>query len=355
MGEILGVGTTHYPPLISPDEERSFPLTRTLKHNKNVPEEMKIPTNWPEPMRIEYGEDEGVASAKLHRERLVKSFRVVNQEIHAFDPDFILIFGDDQYENFKEDIIPPFCILAYDEPESTPFSKGYAAGKRNAWDEPTDKVFKYRGHPEAARWLTSRLIEQGIDMAYAYKPLHDPGLPHSIQNTLLFLDYDRKGFDIPVVPMAVNCYGSKIISNRGGILPHKENGKYLEPDPPGPTIKRCMEVGAAIARSLRDSPWRVALVASSSWSHAFLTEKNHFLWPDIDSDRTMYEALEAGDYDAWRRVTTPQIEAAGQQELLNWACLLGAMAELDRKPEILDYIETYIFNSNKCMALFRPQ
>ena len=175
-----------------------------------------------------------------------------------------------------------------------------------------------------------------------------------ILNTLLFLDYDRKGFDIPVVPFAVNCYGSKVISNRGGILPHKENGKFLEPDPPGPSIKRCMQVGAATARALMQSPWRVALVASSSWSHAFLTEKNHFLWPDIDSDRAMFEALQAGDYDAWKDVSTPQIEAAGQQELLNWACLLGAMAELERKPEVLDYVETYVFNSNKCMAVFRP-
>jgi len=30
------------------------------------------------------------------------------------------------------------------------------------------------------------------------------------------------------------------------------------------------------------------------------------------------------------------------------------MRELDRKPEILDYLETYVLNSNKCMAIFRP-
>ena len=354
MAEILGVGVTHYPPMIIADEEKAFPLNVTLAHDERVPEHLKNPSNWPEPMRIEYGEDEGVKSAEEHRERLVKSFRVISQEIKAFNPDFILMFGDDQYENFKEDIIPPFCVLAYTDPECAPFSKGYARGKRNAWDEPVDKVFKYKGHPEAARWLTSQLIDQGIDMAYAYKPLHDPGLPHSIQNTMLFFDYDREGFDFPVVPVAVNCYGSKIISNRGGILPYKENGEYLQPDPPGPTMKRCMEVGAAVARVLRDSPWRVALVGSSSWSHAFLTEKNHYLWPDIESDRAMFEALHSGDYDTWANTPTSQIEAAGQQELLNWACLLGAMSELDQKPEILDYLETYIFNSNKCMALFRP-
>ncbi len=35
-------------------------------------------------------------------------------------------------------------------------------------------------------------------------------------------------------------------------------------------------------------------------------------------------------------------------------CLAGAMSELGRKPEIVDYYETYIFNSTKCLAVFQP-
>ena len=102
------------------------------------------------------------------------------------------------------------------------------------------------------------------------------------------------------------------------------------------------------------SPWRVALIASSSWSHAFLTEKNHWLWPDVESERHRFEELRDADYDAWSKLTTAAIEDAGQQELLNWLCLAGAMAELGYKPDIVDYIESYIFNSNKCIALFKP-
>ena len=355
MAEILGVGLTHYPPLIIPDEEGRIPLRITLARDERVSPEMKIPANWPEAMRVEYGEDEGVTAAIAHRERLVKSFLRLRDEIEAFDPDFVLIWGDDQYENFKEDIIPPFCILAYDEIVCQPFAgEGPFSGKSNVWKEPVDKEFKYRGHPEAARFLTSGLINQGIDMAYSYKSLHHAGLAHAFINTLMYLDYDRKGFDIPVVPWAVNCYGSKIISNRGGILPHKVNGVPLPLDPPGPSPKRCMEVGAATVKALQESPYRVAMVASSSWSHAFLTEKNNFLWPDIESDRARFEELSSGNYAAWADVSTAMIEEAGQQELLNWACLLGAMRELGRKPEILDYLETYVLNSNKCMAIFRP-
>ena len=210
MAEILGLGLTHYPPLISPDEDKAIPLKRTLRGNKQIPEEMKNPSSWPEPMRIEYGEDEGYASSLEHRARLVAGFRRIREELDAFNPDFVVIWGDDQYENFREDIIPPFCVLAYDDFEAQPF----AHRQRNAWEEPQDTTFKYQGHKEGARALVSGMIDRGVDMAYAYQPLHEPGLGHAILNTLLYLDYDRKGFDYPVVPMLVNCYGSRVIRNR---------------------------------------------------------------------------------------------------------------------------------------------
>ena len=349
MAEILGLGLTHAPTLARPDGDGELALKRTLKNNDRIPPEMKIPTNWPEPMRIEYGEDEGLAASKRLRERMVTGFRKLRAELDAFGPDFLVIWGDDQYENFKEDIIPPFCVLAYDEIDCQPFALKDGGTKNNAWNEPGDKHFKFAGHRQGARALASGLIEQGIDMAYAYKPLHQPGLGHAILNTLLFLDYDRKGMDYPVVPFLVNCYGSRVVRNRGGSTEYES-----EPDPPGPSPKRCMEVGAATVRALLESPWRVALIGSSSWSHAFLTEKNYWLWPDVESDRARFEELAIGDYDAWRRLTTPQIEDAGQQELLNWMCLAGAMDELGRKPEIIDYYETYIFNSDKCLAVFKP-
>jgi gluconolactonase len=74
--------------------------------------------------------------------------------------------------------------------------------------------------------------------------------------------------------------------------------------------------------------WRLALMASSSWSHSFLTEKNWQLWPDVPADRALYDALETGDYAKWHAYKTNQIEESGQHEVLNWFCLLGAMEAL---------------------------
>ena len=348
MAEILGLGLTHSPSFIRPDEDGESSLKRTLRTNDNVPAEMKNPSNWPEPMRIEYGEDEGYASAVRLRQRMVAGFRKLRQELDAFNPDFVVIWGDDQYENFREDIIPPFCVLAYDEFECKPFGEEGHATRRNVWEEPAGTTFKYRGHKQGARDLVSGMIDRGVDMAYAYQPLHEPGLGHAILNTILYLDYDRKGFDYPVVPMLVNCYGSRVIRNRGGSVEHSP-----DPDPPGPSPKRCMQIGKAAAQAIKESPYRVALIASSSWSHAFLTEKHHWLYPDIESDRARFAEMKDGDYQAWARISTAQIEDAGQQELLNWACLVGAVDELDYKAEIVDWYETYIFNSTKCLAVFR--
>ena len=94
-----------------------------------------------------------------------------------------------------------------------------------------------------------------------------------------------------------------------------------------------MEVGAATARAMRESPWRTALIASSSWSHAFLTDKHHQLYPDIEADRRLYEALRVGDYETWRKTPLASIEESGQQEMLNWYMLAGAMEELGRKQD----------------------
>jgi hypothetical protein len=317
-----------------------------LHTDPRIPAHLKNPANWPEPMQAEWGDDEGITAHKAHRARVFKAFRKIREEIDAFQPDFILIWGDDQYENFKEDIIPPFCVLAYEQLTFQPYHR--LRDRPNIWGEPNDKVFTSPGHHAAGRFLASRLLEEGIDMAYAYRPLHEDGLGHAFANTLLFLDLDRKGFNYPVLPVAVNCYGSSVIRNRGGGSQYSE-----EPDPPSPSPSRCFALGQATARVLKESPWRVVLMASSSWSHAFLTEKNHWIYPDLEADRALLEHLRAGDYARWRDTPLAQMEASGQQEVLNWVCLAGAMAELNYKANILDWVETWTFNAPKCLAVFK--
>jgi hypothetical protein len=352
MGEILGLGLSHYPGFYYLDQDMNRFLVNTL-NSERVPARFKDPANWPPAMRAEWGEDNGASFAARHRQQFVEGCRRLRSALDAFQPDFVVIFGDDQYENFREDLIAPFCLFIMDRFETRPFmdDRGRETPP-NIWGEPEDTVFTYRGHVEAARYLVTGLLQNDFDLAYSYTFHHTKQLGHAFRNTLLYLDFDRRGWDYPVLPFHVNAYGSAIVRNRGGAAHLTEDGRSEIPDPPAPTPRRCFELGRAIGRVLRDSPWRVALVGSSSWSHAFLTEKNGFIYPDVESDRQRFKELTAGDYTAWRDIDLPRLEDAGQHELLNWLPLVGAMAELGREPPQAEFLESYVMNSSKCVALF---
>jgi hypothetical protein len=96
----------------------------------------------------------------------------------------------------------------------------------------------------------------------------------------------------------------------------------------------------------------VALTASSSWSHAFLNDKDWHLRPDTAADQRLYDAFVRGDYGTWTAVTGQEIVAAGQHEMLNWFCLAGAMHELGMGLTWSAMVVTDVFNSNKCFAIF---
>jgi hypothetical protein len=96
------------------------------------------------------------------------------------------------------------------------------------------------------------------------------------------------------------------------------------------------------------------MIASSSWSHAFLTDKHYQLYPDVAADRRLYEALRRGDYGTLRNTSLAEVESSGQQDMLNWFFLSGAMEALCRTPSESDFVETWALNSNKCFAVFAP-
>src|ERR1044071_8828648 len=110
MGDILGIGTTHYPPGLVPEHLKPWPLAKMLHTDPRIPERMRDPRNWPVEMRAEWGDDEGVAS---------------------------------------------FCVLSYDTLTFQPFAR---LGRRpNIWGEPGDKTFTWPGHPRAGRHLAGAL------------------------------------------------------------------------------------------------------------------------------------------------------------------------------------------------------
>ena len=352
MGQILGLGITHYPGLSYKGN-----LTRRIKlllADPQLPERLRSPEGWHPTMRDQWSTDEGLNHSEKHRNDMIHYFRKARAELDAFQPDFVLLWGDDQYENYQEDCVPPFSVLAYDSVDVQPW-KGHQRGQ-NSWDEPEDKTFTIAGHRKGGKYLASALLNEGIDVAYAYKPLHRP-LGHAFANSVLYLDIDRKGFPYPVVPFTVNAYGRWLVSAHGAPMTPSQAAALpgqAELDPPGPQPWRCFQVGAAIARALARSPWRVAVIASSSWSHSFLVAKNSLMFPDVESDKRYYTSLRDGEWATWRNTTIEEAEDRGHHELLNWFCLAGAMSELERRPQESVFLESWISNSDKVFAIFRP-
>ncbi len=349
MGEILGLGMTHYPGMTM--QVNMAGRAKSFMKDPLLPEAFKNPETWPEPMRREWSDDEGKAHSDEHRRLLTENFRWIRKELDAFNPDLVLIWGDDQYENFKEDIVPPFALLAYPEFSAKPWEHRKIA---NSWDEPPETEFHYKGHQKAGKYLTNRVLADGFEVAYCYEPHHE-NMGHAFLNTALYLDWDRKGLPYPLLPLSTNCYGRALTKLRGGVLSNLADlPNEDEVDPPPPQPWRCFDLGRSIARAMADSPWRVALIASSSWSHNFLTGRYQYFHPDVETDKRYFEALQSGDYEFWRNTTIEDVELAGHNELLNWFGLVGAMSELGRKPDEAHFVESYLCNSDKVFAVFRP-
>ncbi len=353
MGEILGLGLTHFGGFMFPDEEMAARIGAAMKSPK-LPDHLRDPANWPARMREEWGNDQGAAFAAKHKAEFFAGVGKIRKALDEFKPDAVIIFGDDQYECFREDLVPPYCVFIMDKFQVKPYqrARGIGGPAINMWNDPLDMVIDYPGATRIAKTLAADLLGYGFDPAYSYSLPHQDYLGHAFANTLLFLDHERKGWPYPIVPFAINAYGSALIREKGGL--DGAGSDDAEMDPPGPSPKRCYDLGVAIARALKPTPWRIALVATASFSHAFLTDKNHRLYPDLPADRERFAELKAGNYAAWRDLPLSQLEASGQHELLNWYPVVGAMAELGQKPSYCELLETYTMNSNKCVALFPP-
>ena len=352
MSDILGLGLSHYPGLLVPPEHWIGLLKRGVEIGRVPKELFGDRARWPKEMLAEWGADEGAAAARAHEKRLLEGFRNLRAELDAFKPDLVLIWGDDQFENFRRDCVPAFCVYVFDELVCHP----YGGGRRpfqtteSSLGVPPETELRVRGHREAASGLCRHLLGQDFDVAYATETRAEAGLAHSFNNTIVYLDRERRGFDYPVLPFHVNCYGNQLLSGAGRNVDSSANLKVISP--PSPSPRRCFEIGRATARFFAKSPWRVALIASSSWSHATLTAKHGRLYPDLEADQRLLQELRDGRFTHWNELPLERIEDAGQHEVLNWVCLAGAMTELGRRGRVVDFVESHLFNSSKCFALF---
>ena len=322
MAEIMGLGCSHGPIILTPPE---------VWHKGRERIYARIPDYQPPAqLREELGQDNGLAQDKLDQKKVVESFQVLHDRLHQWEPDVLMVIGDDQAENFLQDNLPPFCIYTGTEVEGYPFQR--PAARTNLWNSPQDTKFTFNCPKGFSQDMRNFLIRDGFDLASssALKGW-DLGLPHAHINPLVFLDPEGK---FPLLPIFVNCYG-------------EEAG----PDyPPRPTPKRCYQLGQGIRRFLDQRTEKVAVVASSSWSHSFLTHKFNCSEFDTEFDRRNLELLEKGEGSKLAELTPEEIQQSGDHEFLNWLIPLGVVG--DRPAQIVETLQEQSQISFKVFAIW---
>jgi protocatechuate 4,5-dioxygenase beta chain len=122
--------------------------------------------------------------------------------------------------------------------------------------------------------------------------------------------------DVPVIPLHVNCYF-----------------------PPMPSARQCYELGRAIARSLKDRPERVAIMASGGLSHDPRGPRAG--WIDTALDHWVLEQLRAGNGEALCHLFEFDSDTlrSGTGEIRSWIVVAGACGAT--RATIVDYIPAH--------------
>ena len=189
MSAFLGLGITHYPMIIGADKHMAGILRWTLQ-DPDIPASAKDPGNWPESMVAEWSDDDGTAAAAHHRKALRENLAKCRDALDEFQPDLVIVWGDDQYENFREEVVPPFCVLAYSDLDVHPFAMVNERGNPNFWGLPDDTTFVLHGDVDASRSLTDTLINDGFDIAYSYRKREGAHFPHASARSPGYLERD---------------------------------------------------------------------------------------------------------------------------------------------------------------------
>lgn len=298
MAEIvLGIGASHSPQ-VSTTWEQWTNMRRTEERSPAVPPNL---------------------DALLQPDVLSQRFGAVQQAVRALAGrlqsteklDAIVIFGDDQHEQFDDVNMPAIAVYhGEDVPVTLPNRAGIP------WTGPADQRHNISALMETTRerypnaaglagHIVASLTEQEFDIARCDK-LRIKGIGHAFA----FL-YQRlwPECDVPIVPIMLNTYYP----------------------PNQPTPRRSYALGAGVRRAIEswDGGKRVAVVASGGLSHIVLDEP---------LDRAVLAGLQ--DHDAAALCAVPRAKMrGGTSEILNWIALGGAVGAMPMT--LVDYVPGY--------------
>jgi hypothetical protein len=236
------------------------------------------------------------------------ALNVLRTELHKSEPDLVVMFGDDQNENFDGRYMPPFCVFIG---EST---FGYPLKLLHHYygEDPGPRV-EVPCAADVATLLVREAASTGFDLPWSREfPDKDWGLPHSMIRIV-----DKLDIDVPLIPVHVNAFYE-----------------------PAPTPARCLQLGRELKRILEQQTpedYRIAVIGSGGLSHEARGENAGFI--DAEHDQWVLEEVRAGRGSALAQLTNDDLIRCANHELRNWIAALGFMD--DRRPDYLEYVLAY--------------
>lgn len=284
-------------------------------------------------------DDDEQNASKLRRTEA--AFARLREVFVAAQPDVIVIFGDDQEEQFSLRNQPAFAVyvgeafggyreLSYQGvPGGTP-------GQRQLLPKNPDTWVNVATRPNFARAVLTGMQSRGFDPTFMLAlPDEVHGIGHAFMRPVSKLTAGR--FDVPVLPVMVNCFYA-----------------------PQPSAARCVQAARAIRSAIEQWPedLNVAVLGSGGLWHTPGARDSYI---DEDFDGEILRLLSLGDADAmanyfdrWQPAESHRHLrcydsfsgdtgmsggiGSGVGETRNW---IMAAAVADRPGTVVDYVPVY--------------
>lgn len=244
-------------------------------------------------------------------ERVYAGFDTIRREVAALRPDAIVIIGVDHGKIYTYANLPAFVIGV------GPVARGIGDAGMAPCEVPV--------HQAAAQAALGGAMARDIDMAFS----EDTKIDHSFVTPLSLI---TPGYDVPIVPIAINC-------NR----------------PPLVSLARSHEAGVKLGQALREGPaGRAVVIGTGGLSHwvGDQARQDYLRWPagtrfgheaefpvvlgergavNEAWDLAFMDVLARGDSAGFIRDNDNEriVREAGNgaQEIRNWLCAAGMVGD----------------------------
>lgn len=350
MGDILGLSVCHFPyirmkPWVMPNVLRGLLMRGWLDRP-----DLRDLSNWPEEMRVAWGSDEGETAGKLAQARQIEQFKKLRSALDDFDPDVMVVMYRDFGETFRPPDRPKYWVHTHDGFD-TKFYQIHGS-RDNLFEEDPDRIDHVTIHTDLANLVGQGLEQRGLAPVYSPEPSNNPlQIGHNCLAGIFHTNWERQDFSLPVVPIGFDPFGYERTRVPEGLGPWDKSKE------PPLTPSEGFELGRALAAIAKESPYKVALLASTNWSNSQNTNSERgSLMPYRENDLKRFEQWQSSSFADWGESWTHE----EMEENAEWECLIsivlaGAMTEVGGTVQHADMHTNSVLNSDWVNTIFDPR